>query len=107
MHRLAEAERRLNEDVALVEPALQQIQHLNDHARRIAAAAELSKDFATAIAALREVRHGIELLAKLTGELDPWRNTLAEDTRIQVEIIRVESTPLPKPARSFQLRLSW
>ena len=66
--------------------------------RRCAAAAEQSKDFATAIAALREVRHGIELLAKLTGELDPLRNTLAEDTRIQVEIIRVEAPPLPKPA---------
>ena len=69
LHRLAEAEHRLNEDVALVQPALRQIQYLNDQVRRIAAAAERSKDFPTAIAALREVRHGIELLAKLTGEI--------------------------------------
>src|SRR5215471_12282252 len=86
LHRLAEAEHRLNEDVALVQPALRQIQYLNDQVRRIAAAAERSKDFATAIAALREVRHGIELLAKLTGELDP-RNMPVEDGKLQINVI--------------------
>jgi hypothetical protein len=102
LHRLAEAEHRLNEDVALVQPALRQIQHLNDQVRRIAAAAERSKDFATAIAALREVRHGIELLAKLTGELD--RSLTPEEGALELRVVYREPRAVtidvePAPAR--------
>ena len=66
---------------------------LNDHARKILAIAEASKDYATWARVARELRKGIELVAKLTGELDP-RSVAAEDGKLQIVVEHV-SVPLP------------
>jgi hypothetical protein len=91
LQRLAEAERRLSEDAALIEPALRQIHRLNEHARKILAVAEATKDYATWAKVARELRKGIELIAKLTGEL----SQPAADAKPQE--IRIIQVPAPLP----------
>ena len=44
---------------------------LNGRALRILADAEVAQDRATALHAIRECRRNLELIARLTGELDP------------------------------------
>jgi len=92
LQRLAEAERRLSKDAALIELALRQIQRLNDHARKILAVAEATKDYATWARVARELRKSIELIAKLTDEL---AQPAAGDGKPQE--IRIIQVPAPLP----------
>jgi hypothetical protein len=56
---------------AIATPVLPEMRKLNARALRILAEAEGSQDQITALAAIRECRRNLELIAKLTGELDP------------------------------------
>jgi hypothetical protein len=53
--------------------------------------------YTTWVSVARELRKGVELLAKLTGELDPW-SLGPEDGKVEVRINYVDK-PLPEPAR--------
>lgn len=55
----------------LAEPVLVSMRKLQARALRILQTAEKAKDFSIALAAIREVRRGYELIAKITGELHP------------------------------------
>lgn len=57
-------------DVARADSLLDQIRSLHARTLRILANAEAAGDATTALRALREARGGLELLAKLLGELD-------------------------------------
>jgi len=96
LRRLVEAERRLADDAALVAPSLLEMRKLNERTLRILSLAEISKDYDVALRAIAESRRNVELISKLSGELDP--RALPEGGRIQIEIIKVEPTLLPKPA---------
>jgi hypothetical protein len=68
----AEGERMsLPEAAAIAAPVLGEMRQLNVRALRILQQAEGSKDHPTALHAIRECRKNLELIAKLTGELDP------------------------------------
>jgi len=56
-------------DVARADGLLLQVQDLQGRALNILTAAEATEDFRTALGAIREARACLELLAKLTGEL--------------------------------------
>ncbi len=56
---------------AIAAPVLGEMRKLNARALRILADVEGIKDYATALTAIRECRRNLELIAKLTGELDP------------------------------------
>jgi hypothetical protein len=56
---------------AIAAPVLVEMRKLNARALRILADVEETKDHATALTAIRECRRNLELIAKLTGELDP------------------------------------
>jgi hypothetical protein len=68
---LAAAEQTLAESATIAEPVLGEMRKLNTRALRILADAEAAKDHPTALQAIRECRRNLELIAKLTGELDP------------------------------------
>jgi hypothetical protein len=68
---LAAAEQTLAESATIAEPVLAEMRKLNSRALRILADAEAAKDHPTALQAIRECRRNLELIAKLTGELDP------------------------------------
>jgi hypothetical protein len=67
---LAAAE-KLTDAATVAEPVLSEMRKLNARALRILADAELAEDRTTALHAIRECRRNLELIAKLTGELDP------------------------------------
>ena len=96
LRRLCEAERRLADDAALVAPSLLEMRKLNERTLRILSLAEISKDYDVALRAIAESRRNVELISRLSGELD--QNIPAGDARIQIEIIKVEPMLLPKPA---------
>jgi hypothetical protein len=56
---------------AIAAPVLGEMRKLNARALRILGDAEAAKDRPTALHAIRECRRNLELIAKLTGELDP------------------------------------
>jgi hypothetical protein len=85
LRRLCEAERRLADDAALVAPSLLEMRRLNERTLRILSLAELSKDYDTALRAIAESRRNVELISRLTGELDPRNMTVEESGRIQIE----------------------
>lgn len=58
------------DDAARAETLLDQVRGLHARTLRILSTAEAAGDAATALRALREARGGLELLAKLLGELD-------------------------------------
>ena len=58
------------EEVAEADNLLDQVQHLQQSTLDILAEAEQSKQYRTALSAIREARSNLELLAKLLGELD-------------------------------------
>ena len=98
LQRLIKSEPNVQQDAVTVEPALLQMRRLNNHVLKLLARAEVSDDRETWLGAIREGRRNLELIARLTGELDP-RNMPAEDGKlpININIIRVEATPLSKP----------
>jgi hypothetical protein len=57
-------------DVARADSLLDEVRGLQARTLRILASAEAAGDAATALRAVREARGGLELLAKLLGELD-------------------------------------
>jgi len=74
LRRLAAAEKEsmsLADAAVIVEPVLGEMRKLNARGLRILQEAEEAKDRGTALAAIRECRRNLELIAKLTGELDP------------------------------------
>jgi hypothetical protein len=73
----------------LCEPVLIQIKKLNARTLAILDRAEQEHDLATTLAAIRESRHNLEMIAKLTGEL---RNPEANEPT-KVEIVYVDKTP--------------
>jgi hypothetical protein len=70
-------------------PVLDQIRRLNQRTLRILSEAEHGKwrDPAIALAAIRECRHNLELIAKLTGEL---KSPEAAHEPVRVEIVYVD-----------------
>ena len=70
LRQLAAAE-KLADAATVAEPVLGEMRKLNSRALRILADAETSADRTTALHAIRECRRNLELIAKLTGELDP------------------------------------
>jgi hypothetical protein len=65
------AVRLISDAAAIAAPVLGEMRKLNARALRILADVEETKDHATALTAIRECRRNLELIAKLTGELDP------------------------------------
>jgi hypothetical protein len=79
------------------ETVLSRVERLQQRTEKILDAAERDDDRMIALASIREARRNYELLAKLTGELDA-QSIPVEAGKLQINIIRVEATPLPKPA---------
>ncbi len=72
LRKLAEAETMSVSDAAgIAQPVLAEMRKLNARAMRILGDAEAAQDHAIALHAIRECRRNLELIAKLTGELDP------------------------------------
>jgi hypothetical protein len=67
---LAAKEMCLAEAAAVAEPVLSSMRKLNLRSLRILGEAEAAQDRTTALHAIRECRRNLELIAKLTGELD-------------------------------------
>jgi len=97
--RLALTERALETDAIAVVSVRQEFEKLHRRLERIWAVAESKQELPLALHAAEQIRRALEVLGKITGELDP-RNMPAEDGKlpININIIRVEATPLPKPA---------
>jgi hypothetical protein len=70
----------------LIEPTLVRIRQLNQKTLVILERAERQHDPQIALAAIRESRHNLELIAKLTGEL---KNTEANEP-VSVQIVYVD-----------------
>lgn len=64
--------------------ALDRLEALHDRAERVLAAAEAEGKAALSLQAIRELRSTVELIAKLTGELDD---------RPQVQVLNVTASP--------------
>src|SRR5262245_29862521 len=71
---------------AALPTVLQQMRALNERSLRILKGAEGDKDRANALGAIRETRRNLELIAKLTGELDPRSSELSGGT-VTVQVI--------------------
>jgi hypothetical protein len=71
LRQLVAAEASLTDAAMVAAPVLEQMRKLNGRALKILQQAEDAKDHATALHSIREIRHSLELIAKLTGELDP------------------------------------
>jgi transposase-like protein len=89
-------------EVARADDLLSQVRHLQDRTLSILTASEYAGELRTALAAIRECRGNLELLAKLLGELDdaPRMNVIvsAEWLTIRTTMMEVLS-PYPE-ARS-------
>jgi hypothetical protein len=75
---------------ALCEPVLIQIKKLNARTLAILDRAEQEHDLAIALTAIRESRHNLELIGKLTGELrntEPSEPTHVEITYVDKQIV--------------------
>jgi hypothetical protein len=70
IRRIIQAETNLAKDCLTVEPVLMQMRRLNNHVLRVLTIAEASKDQAMVLAAVKEARENLQLVAKLTGELN-------------------------------------
>ena len=71
LRRIIQAEASLTEDAQTVQPTLLEMRRLNQRSLRILAIAEESQDHDVALRAIAECRRHLELISKLTGELDP------------------------------------
>lgn len=60
---------------------------MNALSLRILKAAEDAKDHSVALCAVRECRRNLELIAKLTGELDPRSPGEASNGALQVTVV--------------------
>jgi hypothetical protein len=88
-------------------PVLEQMRGLNARALRILGDAEAAQDRPTALHAIRECRRNLDLIARLTGELDPRAASETPGAPLHVTINYVDKaimaapapTPLPEAAR--------
>jgi hypothetical protein len=71
LRKLASNEMTLVEAGAIAEPVLLEMRKLYRRCLGMLDKAEEAKDYATALHAVRECRRNLELIAKLTGELNP------------------------------------
>ena len=71
----------------VAEPVLVEMRKLNARSLRILKSAEEEKDHAIALCAVRECRRNLELIAKLTGELDPRAPGEASNGALQVTVV--------------------
>jgi hypothetical protein len=83
---LAAAE-KLTDAATVAEPVLGEMRKLNARALRILNDAEETKDHATALHAIRECRRNLELISKLTGELDPRAAGETPGAPLQVTVV--------------------
>lgn len=70
LRKLTTSEMTLSAAAAIAEPVLPQMRKLNARSLAILGQAENAKDRHTALQAVRECRRNLELIARLTGELD-------------------------------------
>lgn len=86
---LAAAE-KLTDAALIVEPVLVEMRRLNSRSLRILEQAERSNDGALALGAVRECRRNLEVIARLTGELDSRAPGEAADSRLTVVVQYVD-----------------
>ena len=94
------------EEVAQADDLLGQVQDLQARTLAILEAAEGSKEHRTALAAIREARSNLELLAKLLGELDerPQVNLLVSSEWLELRAVIVGALEPYSDARGAVLR---
>jgi hypothetical protein len=78
--------------VAQAESLIEQLKVLNEKARDLAAKAEASGDYRTALLAVRELVRIVELCARLTGEL----NERAKHDHVHLHLTAAEAVQLAK-----------
>ena len=102
---LAAAE-KLTDAATVAEPVLSEMRKLNARALRILADAETAKDRPTALHAIRECRRNLELIARLTGELDPRAAGETPGAPVNITVVYAEKAlvtpaapngPIPLP----------
>jgi len=71
LRKLSKADMPIAQAAEIGEPVLVEMRKLNARSLKILKAAEEAKDHSVALHAVRECRRNLELIAKLTGELDP------------------------------------
>ena len=71
-------------------PVLSQLRELHSRTLRLLEAAEVEKDRLVALGAIREARRNLELVGRLTGELDPRAPGEASGGPLQVTINYVD-----------------
>jgi hypothetical protein len=69
------------------EPAVHGLRRLHQRTLRILAECESAKDWPTALAGVREARRNLELIARLSAELDP---RASESGNLSVQIVYAE-----------------
>jgi hypothetical protein len=92
LRRIIQAEASLTKDAQTVQPTLLEMRRLNQRSLRILAIAEASKDHDVALRAIAECRRNLELISKLTGELDPHAAGEAGGQGLVVNILYASST---------------
>jgi len=93
VRRIIQAENNLAQDCLTVEPVLVQMRRLNNHVLRVLTIAEASKDHELVLAAVKEARENLGMIAKITGELVP-APLVQSNAPLQVNIV-YEKRPLP------------
>jgi len=94
LRRIIQAEASLTQDTQAVQPTLLEMRRLNQRSLRILAIAEESKDHDVALRAIAECRRNLELISKLTGELDPHAAGEAAGRGLVVQVNYVSTTPI-------------
>jgi hypothetical protein len=91
------------DEAAVVVPVLVEMRKLNGRALRILEQAEAAKDRPTALHAIRECRRNLELIAKLTGELDPRAAGEVPGTPLTVVVQYVDKAVMLNPGDAQRL----
>jgi hypothetical protein len=83
----------LAQDAQTVQPTLLEMRRLNQRSLRILAIAEASKDHDVALRAICECRRNLELISRLTGELDPHAASEGVGQGLIVQVNYVSTKP--------------
>jgi hypothetical protein len=104
LRKLATNEVALVEAGAIAEPVLLEMRRLHARCLKILDRAEAAKDYAVALQSVRECRRNLELVAKLTGELNPLAAGEGSGSALNVTVVYADkaavglSVPaLPEP----------
>jgi hypothetical protein len=89
----------LTEDAQTVQPTLLEMRRLNQRSLRILAIAEESKDHDVALRAICECRRNLELISRLTGELDPHAAGEAGGQGLVVNVVYISTKPVADARR--------